>query len=686
MTQATAKAPITARLPNVSVWVFAAAVFISAFLLFQVQPLISKAILPWFGGTPSVWTTCLLFFQALLFGGYAYAHGLSTWLPLRLQAVVHLGLLLVAVVLLGILPESSMVPNAAERPVLQILALLGRTVGLPFVVLSTTGPLLQRWFSLAHADRSPYRLYSLSNVGSLLALLSYPFVFEPMLSLPAQARVWSALFWVFALLCAGCALRVMALAPMGSGSVRSELPAPADLARWFLLAMLASTLLLATTNQVCQDVAVVPFLWVVPLALYLGSFILCFQSDRWYGPRLFAVASGAGIVGVSAVLVYGAGVPILLQLAVYFAALFAICMLCHGELARSRPDPQHLTAYYLAIAGGGAGGGLFVALAAPLLFPDFWELHLALIAAAVLAGWTYLDAPDDDTPPLAILIAAALVIAAIGTVFVESIGYSRRMIAVCRNFYGTLKVEQQGNPEVLILRHGRIIHGLQFRDGPWRHIPTTYYGPQTGIGRLISTLQLDRPSMRVGLVGLGVGTLAAYARPEDTYRFYEINADVERLAREHFTFLSDCQGECEVVLGDARQLLQHEPPQRFDVLVLDAFSGDAIPAHLLTREAMQVYLSHLGANGVVAFHISNKHFDLRPVVEALADHFRLHAATLEVEGKGPPVDPSSTWVLVSSSAELLSRPSLRQVTIPPSRKRVLWTDDFSNLFELLRGL
>lgn len=678
-----------------STWLFAAAVFVSAFLLFQVQPLISKAILPWFGGTPSVWTTCMLFFQVALFAGYAYAHLVCSRLPVRFQAAMHTLLLVAAVALLNILPSADWKPEADDRPVVRIVELLTATVGLPYFILSTTGPLLQRWYSLTFPLRSPYRLYALSNAGSLLALLSYPFAVEPLAAMSTQGRMWQLGFWLFAGLCVACISRLLASgaaapSPAARFAAEPQRPTIGRFALWFILALTASATLLATTNQVCQDVAVVPFLWVAPLSLYLLSFILCFDSDRWYRRSLWSAATAALIVAVCWMLVKGHRTFLPIQVAVYFGALFAMCMLCHGELARLRPPPAHLTAFYLTLAAGGAGGGLFVALAAPLLFPDFWEFHLCLAAGIFVSILTYLHhrgwLGSDRRPPMLWTVFAILLLSLIGTVFADKLTEHSRAIAVSRNFYGVLKteVDQRQGVEMTTLHHGRILHGLQYGKPEWRNVPTTYYGTNSGVGRAAALLAERGRPFRMGVVGLGAGTMAAYGRSGDVVRFYEINEAVVQMARRHFTFLSDTPAEVQIVLGDARLSLEREPPQRYDLLVLDAFSGDAIPTHLLTREALHDCLRHLDPAGLIAVHVSNLHFDLRPVVAALADEFGLASATLDDRGRERIGDRSSRWILLARSPELLNHQSLQDAERDFSGKRVLWTDDFSNLFQVLQ--
>ena len=679
---------------------FSAAVFVSAFLLFQIQPMISKAILPWFGGAPGVWSTCLLFFQTVLFAGYAWAHGLTRCMPPRVQAIIHSLLVLAAVFLLPVIPESSWKPEAGHAPGIRILAILAATIGLPYFLLSATGPLLQRWFSLAYPDRSPYRLYAVSNAGSLIALLSYPLVFEPAMNLESQATGWTVGFWVYLTLTVGCGLMVMRHTASTVGSRKSQTAkttksensgaqlATARSLSCFLLAMTASSTLLAVTNTVCQDVAVIPFLWVVPLSLYLLSFILCFDSEFWYRRVSVSIVTCALITTLCCLLLWRSMDSLLLQVGLYFVLLFAVCMLCHGEVARMRPQPQNLTSYYLVLSAGGACGGLFVALAAPLLFSDFWETHLCLLASVVVALWVIADEfgwlTSHRRPPLMGIAAAVMMVVLVGMLFMDSWTQNRKTVSTTRGFYGVLKVENDDVSNSVLLKHGHITHGLQLRGpGGWK-TPTTYFTRRSGVGRAISFQQSNKTSARIGIVGLGAGTLAAYGRQGDVFKYYELNEQVIELAEKYFSFVSRAPAEVQIIPGDARLSLEQEDPQDFDVLVLDAFSGDAIPTHLLTREAFEIYQKHLAPDGIIAVHTSNLYFDLRPVVDALADEFAMHSSTVVVSNIQALTDVPSEWILVSNNAEQLEEKTLREAAIAPQSRRVLWTDSFSNLFQILR--
>ncbi len=688
--------------------VFGATVFLSALLLFQVQPLIGKYILPWFGGSPAVWTTCMLVFQTLLFAGYAYAHWLSGLRP-KVQASVHLALLSLAVLMLPIGPGPQWKPIDGQSPTLRIMLLLTACVGVPYFALSATGPLLQHWFTGLRKPPgsgggfSVYRLYALSNLGSLLALITYPFLVEPWLSVHDQSRFWSIAFMAFAVLCAS-AIALMMSRPAASPDDRSNQPlvvddndglppgsaSQASPGLWFLLSMTPSIMLLASTNQVCLDVAVVPFLWILPLALYLITFILCFESSRWYRREAYLmVAIGLQVASVL-LMTRGSAVPLMLQVVIYFGGFFATSMVCHGELARMKPEPSKLTMFYLILSAGGACGGLFVGLVAPSIFIGFYELYMAIFCFMI--GYLCIRVREDRSMQAAprwlgpTFVSIALAGVVLGCMQIGR--HQTGTLCVARNFYGVLRVEQVHKPEesdgpLLQLAHGRIAHGSQFLD-PHRCLqPTAYYAENTGIGRFLSASPSDAPR-RIGIIGLGIGTLAAYGRDQDVFRMYEINPDVVRLARQHFTFLDRTASEIQIITGDGRLSLEYESPQAFDLLVLDAFSGDAIPLHLLTREAMAVYQRHLKQGGVIAIHISNLHFNLRPVITGLAEDQKLHHRFLASQADPSRAARAAVWAFLSDNAAALG--SVEQAAEPADNtatKPVLWTDAKNNLLDVL---
>jgi len=777
---------------------YALAIFVGAFLLFQVQPLIGKYILPWFGGGPGVWTTCMLFFQMVLLGGYAYAHLLSRWFRPRTQVIIHLALLAASVALLPITPADAWKPTGNEDPTLRILGLLLVSIGLPYFMLSSTGPLMQHWFSLARPGASPYRLYALSNVGSLLALISYPFFFEAHLTRKHQAEWWGWGLVLFLLAAAACGVSLWRKAgasanpgetrraEVGSSSAPENVT-PWQWLAWLLLPACASVLLLATTNKICLDVAVIPFLWVVPLAVYLLTFIIAFDSPRWYHRFPYANLLAASLVGVAWALKKGSDWSVLTQVAVYGTALFVFCMVCHGELYRLRPAPRFLTGFYLMIATGGAAGGLLVAVVAPKAFSDYYELHWGLMLCGLLFLVVCLTNTDPPTcrvrreecspetaartvapasPPIQgpaertywqwlawmlpaliiwasdrvflrlatemnwistkhllpwrVLVMAAVAMTAILFLIrgaVRTLPAWRRqfcgwfalglallatnlwlqvrksgdaLVHTSRNFYGVLTIydNDKGNPddEHRVLLHGRITHGLQFLDPVQSEWATSYFGQETGVG--VAIRSLPEAPRRIGIVGLGAGTLATYGRKGDYFRFYEINPQVKQIAQSDFTYLSNSAAKVEIAMGDARLSMEKEPAQGFDLLVLDAFSSDSIPVHLLTQESFELYQRHVKTNGVLAVHISNHYLDLEPVVVNLAKHFGYRLVKCDYEEREDAWWVyASTWMLLSRDEAFLKGPLITEATVSGKTNRTdvpLWTDDFASLFQILQ--
>jgi len=673
----------------------AATIFFSAFLLFLVQPLIGRYILPWFGGTPGVWTTCMLFFQALLVVGYAWAHGIVRALSPRGQALAHGALLVAAAAALPITPDAAWRGGTGD-PALRILALLGASLALPYVALAATGPLLQAWISRSEPGRAPWRLYALSNAGSLLALLAYPFAIEPHASRGAQALGWSLGFALFAAACAACAWRA-ARAPRPAAAEPSQAPdAPPGLrARtlWLLLPACASLLLLSVTSQLTADVASVPFLWIAPLAVYLLSFILCFEGARWYPRILCGIALLAAFRIEPALVRAATRTGFWTQVVAWQLVLFAGCMVCHGELYRLRPAPRRLTGYYLTIACGGALGGLVAALLAPRVFDRYYELPLALLGCGVLLAAAVLCEPAPRRKLRAagagLLLGGCAAFAALALrETARAYGDAR---SVTRNFYGVLAVREDASapPEMRTreLRHGRITHGLQFVAAERRRDPTAYYGERTGVGAALRQLPRPEGTRRIGVVGLGVGTLAAYGRAGDRLRFYEINPAVVDLARREFSFLADTPAAVEIALGDARLVLEEEPDQRFDLLVLDAFSGDAIPLHLLTAEAFATWRRHVADDGAIAVHVSNSHVDLRPLVWAHADRLGWRALLLKTRSDRARGVGRAHWMLLSANQAFLERVAreIPETPRPPGLPRLdRLGDDELSLFDLLQ--
>jgi len=799
-----------------SVALLATTVFLSAFLLFQVQPLIGKYILPWFGSTSGVWATALLFFQLMLLAGYAYAHFIVSRLTWRRQALLHAVLLGLVLIVLPITPSDGLKPADGDAPVGRILLILTASVGAPYLLLAATAPLLQRWFAHLHPGRSPYRLYALSNLGSLLALLSYPFLLEPYVRLRSQTLYWSLAYVVFAALCAACAWMVYrSLRDVGLGEASAEAkrddsasvprPGAGVAVLWLALSACGSGLLLATTNQMSMDIAVVPFLWILPLCVYLLSFILTFDHERWYVRPLFIAALPVALINAVRLLYGGVDLDLMDQVVGYSLTLFVCCMCCHGELSRARPAAQHLTFFFLIVSVGGALGGLFVAILAPALLPSTYEFHILLVSCYLLVGvvmarllaggdpvtggllrraltgmcivtglvsiafgafvvlrpetWgegTRVD-PSETFAALRFqmhMVGALLAVVAFAVIetwrrrlgFTHALWWTSRrglaciglagaMVVGCvaltgglalqitneedatveldRNFYGALALKERddgSDTHRLSLTHGRIRHGSQLMRFPsW---PTEYYGPETGVALAIQLHPRRSDTtrqFRVGMVGLGVGTTAAYANTyidadaedesyvtvredgePDYFRFYELNPLVTRWASERFTFLGDATARgADVVVfeGDARIVLERQlaegNAQRFDVFAIDAFSSDAIPLHLLTLESMQTYLAHLREDGILALHVTNRFVDLLPVVQRLADATDLRAIYVENFSSSSRVVKSSDWVLLTRNQAFLDLEAVREDEEPMPAAGPLWTDDFSSLFEVV---
>jgi len=677
--------------------VFAATIFLGAFLLFQVQPLIGRFLLPWFGGSPEVWTTCMLFFQVFLLAGYAYAHLLMRMKNARLQVVLHIGLLAAALLFLPIVPKDSFQPTVGDYPVMQILLICSLTVGVPYLLLSATSPLVQAWFSRAFPGRNPYRLYALSNTGSLLALISFPFVFEPLLSRIQTAHLWSIVFAVFAVLCAAAAWlgqnhSVTAYSTINPITEEKSQKASVS-AGWLWLALpaAASVQLLAVTNKITQDIAVIPFLWVLPLGLYLLSFIICFEHQRWYKRQLFVPLFILGIASVIFARINEQQLSAYQIIGSYSFMLFACCMVCHGELYKLRPEPKQLTQYYLMIASGGAIGGFFVAVICPLIFNFYIELYLGLLVCVLFLLLVDRNIPSAQRKRRPYLIAAVVIIALTGiSLMGRQTTNNQRVIDSERNFFGVLTIweEAWGSPDehTRLMQHGTTFHGLQFQLPEKKKMLTAYYSPMSGIGLTLRNMP-KQENRRIGIVGLGVGTIAGYGGETDTIRFYEINPEVERLAREYFTYLNDSRADVEVVLGDGRLSMEKEKPQHYDVLVLDAFSSDAVPTHLLTAEAMEIYLKHLVDDGVLAFHISTMHLDLHSVVWKLAEHFDLDTAWIEDFEDEQEGALASDWILLARSNDFLNSKVIQDAKSSTKSRRkdvMLWTDDHINVLEILK--
>jgi spermidine synthase len=725
---------------------FAIATLLSAFLLFLVQPLVAKYILPWFGGAPAVWNVCMAFYQSALFGGYLYAHFLITRIPPSRQLWVHGALVVAAFSVLPVLPAETWKPDGADAPGVRIFLMLISSVGLPFVALAGTGPIVQALFAKRFPGTSPYPLYALSNFGSLIALLSFPFVLEPWLSLSAASPLWSGGFAIAGASILGCVWLGAMHPVVGNPPDRAEAPnrdRPAServtveqRISWLLLPACAVILLMGVTNLLCLDVASVPLLWVVPLALYLTTFILCFASRRYHHPRLFFAIALIALIANAALEYHSVGLLWSLfgidtaydAIAILIALLFASCMLLHGMLQRLRPPTEHLTAYYLSISAGGALGGLFVGLLAPTLFNDYDELPLGLLASWIalgVLGWRLSGRSGRTTSRRLLAAAAAVVLALLSGIqlLYESDRDLGEVVFRKRSFFGLLLVREKlpNDPlrHVKILVSGTTFHGRQLQHPVARRMPVSYFGPLTAIGMTLyngplsaAGLQLDAApegsERRIGIIGIGVGALAGYGRSGDEIVYYEIDPEVVSVALDsgHFDYMDSSHAEIEVVLGDGRLSLEQElkdsGSRQFDLLVMDAFTSDAIPIHLLTQEAFDIYVQHLRDDGILAVQVSNRHLELSSLVSRLGASVGLQSLHIRNRTISGYSSGQSKWVLLSRDpSEIdrlerrfrarmkyagvsepdvkISRPKQAELDAAP-----LWTDDYSNLLSVLK--
>ncbi len=746
---------------GVSTLLFGLTILLSAFLLFQVQPLIAKLILPWFGGSAAVWTTCMLFFQLALLGGYAYAHWLIDH-PGRRQTYIHVGLMVLSLAALPILPSATWKPVPGADPLWRILGLLAATVGLPYFLLSSTSPLLQSWFSKSTGGAMPYRFFALSNIGSMVGLLSYPILVEPWLRNGEQAWMWSGGYVLFVVVCATVALKsrsTRVAAEQTEAAPSGPAPTMGDRALWMVLAACPSALLLAMTNHLTQNIAPIPFLWVLPLVLYLLSFILCFDSDKWYRRGAFGVWAALALPCMAYEIIEVEISNIRLAVAFFSGVMFILFMVCHGELSRRRPAPRYLTGFFLMVSLGGAAGGLLIGFAAPYLFNALYDLPLVVALTTIVLLYLLWRGQDRESAPasanpsqdnrmtyslmgLLLLYVAFRMIGAAAfkqpkflsalydTPFFFGLtgmaaayllarskaAADRRMIAfvvgagiavgvtaslgqdeyrsdsdsrvLVRNFYGALKVyDRKADTKGMVrtLKHGTIDHGEQFLDMRYRREPTAYFTHNSGIG--VGMLAMDKLGpKKMGVIGLGAGTLAAYGRGGDTMRFYDINPLVKQVADAQFYFLRDCPATNDFVLGDARLVLEQEPSNQYDVLVVDAFSGDAIPVHLLTDEAWKLYWKHLKPDGLLAVHVSNRYLRLGPVVALGAAANGKDARMVSYEDDTEEEEASNDWVLVTSRPGFFDQPGVKEKVsaIKPIPGLKAWTDDYSNLYRILR--
>jgi hypothetical protein len=731
-----------ARRHSAHTLLFGVTIFVSSALLFSIQPMIAKMLLPLLGGTPAVWNTCMLFFQAALLCGYAYALLVSRW-PLKRQLIVQLAILALAFISLPIglssAWENSVPPT--DNPSLWLLLCLGASVGLPFFIISSNSPLLQKWFSRTNTTgaRDPYFLYAASNAGSLLALLAYPVLLEPYFTLRMQSRVWTVAYAVLVLLVGVHSLILF----RSAGDERSEElvvvneTEPLTMGRrlrWLLLAFAPSSLMLGVTNYITTDIASVPLLWIIPLALYLLTMVLAFARRKFFSPRFaHLIVPGATVVLLMLYLADSSGRGSRMLILLHLAYFFFAALMCHSQLAADRPAPQHLAQFYVWLSLGGVLGGIFNALVAPLLFSAVIEYPLAILLSCLLL-------PSSQTEPsgfkerrldfaLPALIFALTVglgwfadkfapIQMSGSVFVVALplfvsyplrkrpmrfalslgavivaaglvtGVGRTTLHAERNFFGVLRVTSDHDRDLHSFLHGSTVHGRQNTVPGQRCEPLSYYHREGPLGRIFTQLQKSPGNANVGIIGLGVGATISYSRPNERWTFYEINPAVVSVAksRDYFTYLSDCAAApVDLVLGDARLKLQSAPDRSYSLLVLDAFSSDAIPVHLMTQQALDLYLSKLAPGGLILFHISNRNLDLSEVVADLAKSRGMSGLSLldmtpaQPNGKDPSHwvvlarDPADYGTLINDARPLVS-----------TGVEDVWTDDFSNILSVFK--
>jgi spermidine synthase len=681
---------------------FIITILLSAFLLFQIQPMIAKVILPLFGGGAAIWTACLLFFQGLLLLGYLYAHGLSQLKKVNYQLIIHGCLLVITLLFLPTALRGSEMILVTGDPLTDIVLILCSTVGLPYFILSATGPLVQRWQSLTPQSKLPYKLYSVSNVGSLLALVSYPFLFEPWLPLVKQGQLWSAtyivLVTVFLLLIVKLYQQHAQLTGKAHQETHFKIPLSYGLRlMWLLLSATGVMLLVSTTNAMTQNIPPIPFLWILPLCLYLITFIISFHSPKWYARwywfAIFLVSAFAAIL----MFFIGSQFDILSQTIMYSFILFSACMICHGELVRLKPSHERLTQFYLIMSLGGFLGSVFVSIFAEQWFVQFTEFPIAIMATLAL----YIACVAMDKHPIklhrgfvfsGLAISFTLLLVFFGQL--QSL-FNQHDVASTRNFYGLIKVvdiDINGKKERRLI-DGTTSHGTQSLETNESLVAQSYYRKNTGAALALEQLLpvgTTYEPLNVGLIGLGAGTLAAYGKHQEYYHFYELNPAVKTFAQQYFTYIEQSPAVIDISIGDGRSLLQQEyneyGSQGYDVLVVDAFSGDAIPTHLITLEAFELYWQHLRENGVLALHISNTHLDLKALTRTLAKHVNKEAVYIKTKALNTD-ENDAEWVLITSNDKFLSNYAVKKHITPwpaSTNKSLLWTDDYSNLLSVLK--
>jgi len=666
---------------------FGCTVFLSAFLLFLVEPMAAKELLPALGGAAAVWIACLVFFQLALLFGYVYAH----WIGRQAShgGRIHLAVLVVAIAIVGLTTRLRLdLSGGAAHPVTTIFTALSLSIGLPFFLLGSTSPLLQVWISRSEGGPIPYRLFALSNAGSLLALVIYPALVEPYLTLKHQRAAWSVGFAIYAILSMVLASKRRQPVPAPASEAITDAPpaSPRTKALWFLLPMVAAMQLSAVTAHLTSDIAAIPLLWVIPLAFYLLTFILAFEYPALYRRGIvirFLVIMLASLG--YALSKTDSSLPITINILFFLVEAFFACFFCHAEVYALRPRrTSEATVFYLLLAAGGVAGTFFVGIASPLLFAANYDLPISFFLTAVLA----LVVTWSDGWPQRLLWSTGSVLL-LALIVMLHIVYARSTMLEVRNFYGSLRVKQSDTPPqvqpVRLLMNGAIQHGTQLFAPGMSGVPTSYYAEDSGVGLALRYCCASAPR-RIGVVGLGTGTIAAYGQHGDQLRFYEINPLVRPIAQSLFTYLRDSGAQITFADGDARTSLTREEPQNFNVLVVDAFSGDAIPLHLLTVQAMQLYQRHLAPGGILAFHVSNQYLNLAPEIGELALAAGMSAREVNSPFNDSRGEYPASWVLVTRNRDFLESPEIVTMAtrIPPIPGLNAWTDDYSSLLPILR--
>ncbi len=707
---------------QLSYFTFSITILISSFLLFQVQPLIGKYILPWFGGTSFVWITSLLFFQTILLAGYLYSFMLSR-LPLRIQFLLH-GILAAssAIIIFFLFTQwhSPITPGVDLKlpetvsPAVQVLAILTISVGLPYFLLSTTSTILQHWFSKMPHKKSPYPLYALSNIGSLLAICAYPFLIEPFFPIQNQGQVWSGIFVVVCLLLIFCISQMLFIFPLISlkhkqhhnknkeapqSSVNIQTITSRNIFLWLFYPAASSILLTAGTHQLTQGIAPIPFIWLVPLGLYLLSFILCFSEKNFYKRNLYAYIFLVISLLIIAILITSSIIGLIPELILYTILLFSSFMICHGELFHARPHASQLNIFYLIMSAGSVIGSIIVAIIAPLFFIGlYWEFLLGLYIVTIMAILLPIKdkqsffsrkcipkfVSESEKKAFLTTLITVIYFFIASLIFITQYGNAE---GVWRNFYGILRVVNNEKVKMCCLSNGKIIHGCQPTRVSEKTKPTMYFG-ENSVGLVFKSARnaIKKP-LRIGVIGLGVGTVATYGRKGDTITFYELNPLDVTIAQNYFTYLSDTKADIAVKIGDGRNAMEKELQQKhknnYNIFIMDAFNDDAIPVHLLTKEAFGLYKAHIDKKGIIAIHISNTYIDLIPVVSKAAAYHNLHVVFIDTPPSNA-MESRSKWAFLSEEKQLITNQEIKKVQIPDSAKNIsLWTDDYSNLFQIL---